>query len=475
MTLPSATGEVHARSRWAALGITCLAVFAVLLDALVLFVAFPAIQRTFSGVSSGDLSWVLNGYTIVYGALLVPAGRFADLIGRRRVFLAGIALFTAASVACGVSGALPLLISFRVIQAIGGALLTPSSLALTLAAFPREKRPIAVTLWAAVGALAVLLGPPLGSVVVQAFGWPAIFFLNLPIGVAAFLLGRRILSESRDAQGGALPDMLGLGLLIAGATSVAFGVVESEAWGWADRRVLVSALAGVILLAAFVRRCAVSPVPVLDLRLFSNRNFALANLGQFIFSVAFSALFLGAVYFLTRVWGYSLVRTGLAMMPGPLMVALIAPLAGQVVSRRGHRFLLVPGGLLYAAGAMLLALFATSEPHFGSLYLPAGLVTGLGVALVLPVLGSAAVHDLPASELALGSGVATAIRQFGSVLGVAITIAMLGRTPGAVGTFVPVWILMATCGVLVSVSSLGIDTRSDHPEFARHTGASALD
>ena len=167
--------QQHA-SPWAILAVTSLAVFAVMLDALVLFVAFPSIQRSFSAVSSDELSWVLNGYTIVYGALLVPAGRFADRVGRKRVFLAGATLFTSASMLCGLAASPAWLIAARVLQALGGAMLTPTSLALTLAAFSQQRRSVAVALWGAVGALAVVTGPPLGSLVVQLAGWPGIFF-----------------------------------------------------------------------------------------------------------------------------------------------------------------------------------------------------------------------------------------------------------------------------------------------------------
>lgn len=214
-------------SPWAILAVTSLAVFAVMLDALVLFVAFPSIAGSFSAVSSAELSWVLNGYTIVYGALLVPAGRLADRVGRKWVFLAGATLFTSASMLCALAATPAWLIAARMLQAVGGAMLTPTSLALTLAAFSQQRRPVAVALWGAVGALAVVAGPPLGSLVVQLAGWPGIFVLNLPVGLAAVLIGRAIIPESRDERGGALPDLFGAVLLIGGAALLAFGIIQS--------------------------------------------------------------------------------------------------------------------------------------------------------------------------------------------------------------------------------------------------------
>jgi EmrB/QacA subfamily drug resistance transporter len=456
---PGVGARSYPTSPWRVLGITSLAVFAVLLDALVLFVAFPAIQGSFSAVSSAELSWVLNAYTIVYGALLVPAGRLADLVGRKKVFLAGATVFTAASVLCGLAFSPVWLIAMRVLQAIGGAMLTPTSLALTLAAFPQEKRAIAVTLWAAVGALAVVVGPPLGSAIVQTAGWPGIFYLNLPIGLATVWLGRTMIRESRDESSGAMPDALGILLLIAGAALVAFGIVQSEAWGWRNGYIVGSVVLGLVILGAFIGQSLRSPAPALDLTLFQNGNFRLANLALFIFSIAFTAMFFSFVFFLTRVWGYSLLQTGLAVTPGPLMVVIFAPIAGRIVSARGHRVLLVPGGLLYATGALLLVLVAGPQPQFLAVWLPAMLLIGLGVALVLPVLGSAAVQELPPAKLAVGSGVNQAIRQFATVLGVSLVFALLGRAPDTVTVFDRVFMLMITGGVLVSLIGLGINTK----------------
>ncbi len=449
-------------SRWAILGVTSLAVFAVLLDALVLFVAFPAIQRSFSAVSNGQLSWVLNAYTIVYGALLVPMGRFADLVGRKKVFLAGATVFTAASVLCGLAAAPAWLIAARVVQAIGGAMLTPASLALTLAAFPQEQRAIAVTLWGAVGALAVVAGPPIGSVIVQSFGWPGVFFLNLPVGLAAVLVGRTIIRESRDESSGTFPDALGILLLIVGAALLAFGIVQSQAWGWSNVSIWGALLIGLVILSAFIARSSRVASPALDLTLFRDRTFRRANAAMFLFSVAFTAMFFGSILFLTHVWGYSLVQAGLATMPGPLMVVMFAPLAGRIAAVRGHRVLLVPGGLFYTAGALILTLFVHVTPQFLAVWLPATLVTGIGVALVLPVLSSAAVQHVPQQKLAVGSGVNQAIRQFGTVLGVSLTFALLGSEPDTVELFRNIFVLMMVGGLSVSVLSLGIDTRPAH-------------
>src|SRR5215510_1088019 len=410
-------------SPWAILAVTSLAVFAVMLDALV-----------------------------------VPAGRLADRIGRKRVFLAGATLFTAASILCGLAAAPAWLIAARVLQAVGGAMLTPTSLALTLAAFSRERRPVAVALWGAVGALAVVAGPPLGSLVVQLASWPGIFFLNLPIGLAAVLIGRAIIPESRDERGGALPDPLGIVLLIGGAALLAFSVIESAAWGWGNPWLVSTILGGALVLVGFVVRSMRVVSPALDLTLFRDRTFSLANAGVFVYSIGFTAMFFGAISFLTRIWGYTLPRAGLALMPGPLMVVLLAPIAGRLAAVYGHRRLLMPGGLIYAAGALRLLLGVDTTPHFLSVWLPSTLLTGIGVSLILPVLGSAAVQNLPPQKLAVGSGVNQAVRQFGTVLGVSLTFAILGDAPSAVPLFHGIYLLMIASGLSVSILSLGINT-----------------
>src|SRR5262245_19106611 len=197
-------------------GLCSLAVFLVMLDTTILFVAFHGIRAFFTTVSSAELSWILNAYTIVFGVLLVPAGRFADLYGRKKLFLGGVALFTLASGLCGLAESASVLIAFRVLQAMGAALLMPASLALILAAFPREKRSIAVSLWGAVGALAAAVGPSMGAYVVATLGWPWAFFLNLPVGLAAMALSASRLSESKSIEQGALPDIPGILMLVVG-------------------------------------------------------------------------------------------------------------------------------------------------------------------------------------------------------------------------------------------------------------------
>lgn len=454
------TGKALANA-WKILGLTNLAVFAASLDATVLFVAFPSIQGTFSDVSTAQLSWVLNAYTVVFAALLVPAGRLADRVGQRKVFLSGVATFTVASMLCGMAPSPDLLIAARSLQAIGGAMLIPASLALILVAFPKSKRSTAVSLWGAVGALAAVVGPSLGAAIVQTGGWRWAFFLNLPIGAAAIMLGSRLLFESRNPDATDVPDVIGVLLSIAGVGLTALGIVQSEEWGWNDNRTIGALVVGVALLTVFLSRSARVKSPALDLKLFNDPNYRFANLATLVFGVAFNAMFLGLVLFLTQAWGYSTLRAGLAITPGPLMVVFVAPLAGRIADVRGHRILIVPGGLVFALGGLLLYARAQATPSFFDTWLPAAILIGVGVGLSLPALSSSAVYNLPPNRFAIGSAVNQAIRQLGAVLGVALVIALLGRpSPSQVlSAFDRIFALLIVCGLLTSLISMGINTK----------------
>ncbi len=459
--ISSAPLSRHAPQPWKVLAITSLAVFAASLDSTVLFVAFADIERTFSDVSAAQLSWVLNAYIIVYAALLVPAGRVADLLGRRSLFLTGVVLFTGASVLGGLAPNVPWLIAARVLQAVGGAILTPTALALVLSEFPKEKRASAVSLWAAVGALAAAVGPSLGSALIELASWRWAFYINVPIGLVAILTGVRVLHESKSGGETALPDLFGTLLLIVAVTLVALGVVQSGVWGYGDPRTIGVVAAGVVLLGLFTLRSARVEAPALDITLFRDPNYRLANLATFVFGVAFTSMFFGFISFLTQVWGYSILQAGLAITPGPLVVIPVAVIAGRLADRGGYRALLVPGGLIYAAGGLLMVLFATPTPQFFGLWLPTTLLTGVGVGLLLPILSAAAVRGLPPGRFGVGSAVNQAVRQLGSALGVALVIAFLAATTPetALLAFGRVFWLLVGGGVLTSTLCLGLNPK----------------
>ena len=450
---------------WSVLGVASLAAFMVFLDTQVLFVAFGDIRASFPSVSFATMSWTLSAYTIALAAALVPAGRMADRFGRRRVFLIGLVAFTLASVLCAVAPSAGLLVGFRVVQALGAAALVPSSLAVVLSVFPAPKVPIAVAVWGAIAALAAAVGPTVGALLVQTWDWRAVFLANVPVGAVALVLALRIVPESREATRARFPDPIGIVLLAGALTLLALGIVQSDQWHWVSARTIGSLAGGLAVLAFFVRRTLSVPHPALDLRLFTRPSFRWANIATAAFMIGFTAMFFSLIQFMTGVWHYGIVRAGLAMMPGPVVVIVLAPVFGRVAARIGQRALLVPGGLVYAASGVFLLSTVGADPSFATTLLPGGLLAGLGVSLVIPQLASAAVQGLPPDEFGAGSAVNQAIRQFGATFGVALVVALLGTvTPlNAIDHFERIWWLLVASGVLTSVAALALPRRAPVP------------
>jgi MFS family permease len=268
--------------RWQVLLVTSVAVFMSFLDVTIVNIAFPDISASFPGSSLSRLSWILNAYTIVFAAALVPAGRLADRFGRRRFFFLGVLIFLAASAVCGGATSVGVLIGARAVQALGGAMLVPASLGLLLPEFPLERRATATALWGATGAIAAAAGPSVGGILVHWQGWRSVFFVNLVIGIPALIPARRLLRESREPQT-VFPDALGAVWLAVGLGALALAIVEGPQWGWSSARVLGAFAASVLLLLAFVWRSARHPAPVIELSLFRVRSFAVANAGGFVF------------------------------------------------------------------------------------------------------------------------------------------------------------------------------------------------
>jgi EmrB/QacA subfamily drug resistance transporter len=442
---------------WLILAVTSLAVFAASLDTSIMFMAFPSIGKTFSDVSRADLSWVINAYTIIFAALLVPSGRLADRVGRKRVFLVGVVTFATASGLCGLAPSVETLIAARALQAIGGALLFPASLALILQAFPESKRAVAVAIWGAIAALAASLGPSVGGLIIDTFDWRWAFYVNVPVGIFAFVAASRLLVESRSETPEPTPDLLGIPLLIGAIGSLSLGIVQTDEWGWSDTKTLAAFAASAVIGGVFIFRSATHKSPTLDLSLFREHNFSVANVASLSFAVAFSSMFFGLVQFLIYVWHYSVLEAGLTIWPGPLTAAFVAAPAGRLVDRVGYRVMLPLGALFFAAGTGWLMWRAEVDPNLWGVWVPAALMTGIGVGLAMPSLSSAAVRSLPQNRYAVGSAVNQTIRTIGSVLGVALAIALLGTLkPGdQLGEFDRVWILMigtALCAGVVSLS-----------------------
>jgi EmrB/QacA subfamily drug resistance transporter len=388
-------------------------------------IAFPDIARDFHGTSLSGLSWVLNAYTIVFAALLVPAGRAADRLGRRRFFVGGLLLFVAASAACAAAPSADALIAARAVQAIGAAALMPTSLAILLAELPLEKRAAAIGIWAATGGVAAAAGPPLGGLLVQA-SWRWVFLINVPVGLIAAFVASRLLYESRDPAQTRRPDVLGSAVLTAAVALLALGLVKGPDWGWSSASTIGTLAASVAGLVAFVERSRRHAAPVLELPMLRVRSFSMATTAALLFSAAFGAMLLAAVLFLTGVWHYSILHAGVAFAPGPLSAAAFALPTGRLVPRVGPRILATLGCAAFGVGTIWWALRVGTKPDYAGELLPGMLVTGMGVGLTLASVSNAAVAALPPNRFATGSGVLQMARQLGIVLGVAVLIAIFG-------------------------------------------------
>ncbi len=427
-TSPPPAAAPDSRRVTAVVGVLALAVFMSSLDLFIVNLAFPYISRQYPGTSLSSLSWVLNAYTIVFAAVLVPAGRWADRIGRRRLFVAGLAVFSAGSVLCGLAPGVAALIAARVIQAAGAGVMVPASLSLLLAAVPAQARAKALGTWSALGALGAALGPVIGGSLVQV-NWRWVFWINVPVGLAAVFLAVRVVPESRDVTSRGRPDVLGAGLLAAAVGLVALALVKAPGWGWGSAGFLGLLAASVTCGAAMVWRSRRHHSPVIELELLRSRTFSGAFAASILYYAGFGAFVLSAVEFLTGVWRYSAVEAGLAIAPGPLMVLPFA----RVVAPRLAGLLGGPGrvaviGCVVNAGAQLLWLFQIqAAPAYVTHLLPAQLLGGAGVGLAIPSLLGAGSASLTPARFGTGSGILNMARQIGTVLGVAGLVAILSR------------------------------------------------
>jgi EmrB/QacA subfamily drug resistance transporter len=429
------------------------AVFMASLDLFIVNIAFPDIQGDLGG-SDSSLSWILNAYAIVLAALLVPFGRIADMVGRKRAFVAGLGVFAVASALAAAAPSVELLVAARVLQAAGAALLVPTSLALLLSAAPLEKRTAYVGAWAAVGGVAAAAGPPIGGLLVG-LSWRWVFIVNLPVAAIALVAAVRMLREERDETASRLPDLLGAVMLTVGVGALTAAIVEGPEWGWGSGRVLGLFAAALVLLAGFARRNATHPVPVVEPELLRVRSFAAANLAALAFFAGFGAMLLGGVLFLTRVWGEDVLTAGLMISPGPLMAATFSVLGAKLTDRIGHRSVAVLGGLAFALGSVFWASQMSADAAYASDFLPGFIVGGIGVGLVIPTLSGAAAAALPPHRFATGSAVFGMSRQLGSALGVALLVAVVG-TPApaeAVDAFRHGVLIVVAGGLLTSLAA----------------------
>jgi EmrB/QacA subfamily drug resistance transporter len=445
--------DLSPRRRQLILAICCLSLFIVGIDVTIVNVALPSIQRSLHASVSG-LQWTIDAYTLVIASLLMLSGSMADRLGRRRVFQTGLLLFSLGSLACSLAPGLGWLVAFRMLQAVGGSMLNPVAMSIIVNTFTEpQARARAIGIWGAVVGLSVALGPVVGGILVSGVGWRAIFWINIPIGIAAIVLTQRFVPESKAPRARRI-DPAGQVLVVVLLSSITYGIIEGPRRSWGSPLILglfaLGVVAGAVLVAVEGRRRD----PLIDVRFFRSAPFSGAAL---IAVAAFAALggflFLNTLY-LQDVRHYSALHAGLLTIPMAVMMALIAPISGRLVASRGPRTSLVCAGPAMALGALLLVRLS-AHTSVGYLVV-AYAIFGIGFGFVNAPITNTAVSGMPRDQAGVAAGVASTSRQVGSSLGVAVTgsLVAVGTGVGFTAASHAAWAVITGCGVAIFVLGL---------------------
>ncbi len=402
--------------RWWTLGAMCLAMAMTFLDATIVNVALPAIQRGLHA-SLSDLQWVLDAYTLALAVLLVTGGRFGDLFGRKRVVLAGVAVFTLGSAVGGLAQNIEFLIAARALQGVGGAMLIPGTLSIITQSFDGPERGAAIGIWSGVSSLAIALGPVIGGILVEKATWESIFWVNVPIGVFTVAVGIYTVHESTDETASHRVDVAGVGLITLALLALSLAFIQGDGKGWTSAYTLGMLAAGVLLLVLFTLNEARSRHPLIELRFFRLPTFSGANVAIFASTFSMFAYYFLMSLYLQDLLGYSALGAGLRLLPQTLIVAAVAPFAGRITDRFGPRNPLAAGMFLLAVSLLLATRWTESTSYVG--LLPAFLLNGIGQGLVTTPAMAAVMSSVPRERSGAASGVVNTMRQVGGLLGVA--------------------------------------------------------
>lgn len=403
--------------KWWTLGAVAFALFMIMLDNTVVNVALPSIQRDL-GIGLSELQWTVNAYALTFAVLMLTGGKLADFMGRRRVFIIGLAIFTVSSLVCGLATSGEMLIAARTVQGIGAALMMPATLGIISATFPVEERGMAIGIWAGVSAMALAFGPLVGGLLTEHIHWGWIFFINVPVGVLAIVAARLVIRESRDTSAEQRLDLPGL-LVSGGALfALVFGLIEASNYGWTSATILSLFAAAALGLVAFVLLELRQRAPMLDLSLFRNGTFAGANLVAMLVFLAMFGIFFFVSLYMQNVLGYSPVQAGAVFLPMTVLIMFVAPVAGKLSDRLGSRWL-VTGGMTLVGASLLIFSRLDADSGFWDIF-PGLVVGGLGMATVMTPVTAAAIGSVPVAKAGVGSGVLSTFRQVGGALGIAV-------------------------------------------------------
>jgi EmrB/QacA subfamily drug resistance transporter len=417
----------EANRKWLTLAAVAFGLFMIMLDNTVVNVALPSIQREL-GVGLSELQWIVTGYALAFASLMLIGGKLADLLGRRAIFVTGLAVFTVSSLACGFAGSGDVLIGARVVQGVGAALMNPATLSIIAATFPPAERGTAIGIWAGVSALALALGPLVGGLITEHIAWNWIFFINVPVGALAIAASFLVIPESKDQSENQRLDLPGLFASAVGLFALTYGLIEANGHGWTSGRIVGAFVVAGVALASFVVLELRGRAPMLDLALFRSGTFAGANLVILLVALAMFGVFFFVSLYMQNILGYSPVQAGAAFLPMTVLIILLAPLAGRVSDRVGSRWLMTLGMTLVGVQLVYFSRLGV-EATFWNL-LPAFLVGGVGMALTMTPSAAAGVRSVPVDKSGVGSAVLNAFRQVGGSLGIALMGAIMAQEIG---------------------------------------------
>jgi len=407
--------------KWLILAAVSLGMFMTLLDVTIVNIAIPAIIEDLDATIA-TASWVINAYSLALAVLFLSMGGLADRLGRKQVFLAGLSVFTVSSLLCGLAPSIGWLVVFRVGQGIGGAAMTPLSLAILFSVFPRRQTGMAFGIWGSISGVAAAIGPSLGGVLVKYGDWHWVFFINVPVGIGALVFGWFVIPKVKEALAGARVDYLGVVISAVGLFCLVLGLIQANEWGWTSARILALFAVAVVSYPVFMWWELRTPSPMFDFKLLRIRSFTAANTAMmFIGGVMGGGMFL-LVIFLVTVLGYSELRAALAITPMALMTLVLGPVAGRLVDRIGPRFLAAFGAACFGTGMLLLAGLDAQSSAWDATWRV--MVVGVGMGFTFPTLSSAAMGSLPREVTGAGSGALNTLRQVGFSIGVAVLVAI---------------------------------------------------
>jgi EmrB/QacA subfamily drug resistance transporter len=406
-----------ANRQWWTLAAVVFGLFMIMLDNTVVNVALPSIRADL-GMSVSQLEWVVNGYFLTFAVLMLTGGKLADLLGRRLIFIVGLVIFTASSLACGLADSSTTLIAARVVQGVGAALMNPATLSIITATFPPRQRGMAIGIWAGVSAMALAIGPLVGGVLTEKINWSWIFFINVPIGVLGIVVARLAIDESRDTSAEQRLDLPGLLVSGIGLFALTYALIEANNYGWTSARIIglfVIAAVGVVgFLALELRQRA----PMLDLSLFRNSTFAGANAVMLLVALAMFGVFFFVSLYMQNVLGYSPIKAGATFLPMTLLIVLVSPAAGKFADKIGSRWL-VAAGMILVSGSLVVYSRLGVDSGFWDIF-PALILGGFGMSMAMTPTTAAAMGSVPVDKAGVGSAVLNSMRQIGGSLGIAV-------------------------------------------------------